>query len=96
MLGPGFATQNPYAGFGALVLAVASASLDPLAGVILAACVGVAHGIGRVVALTREVKRVEGSDYLQTVLRTMRWKRVDGGALLLLGGLAIATYIAQF
>ena len=51
VLGPGFLTRNPYAGFGALPLlaaaAVKVAGGSLVAGVCVAALIGAAHGAGR-------------------------------------------------
>ncbi len=54
-LGPGFATRNPYAGFGLLPLAVA-AMPGTGAGLAAGAAVGLAHGTARAVALIRDVR----------------------------------------
>ncbi len=81
LLGPGFATRNPYAGFGALVLVVACAG-DLRAGIVLAAAIGLAHSAGRAGALLRDLRRGTGGDYLDSVLAQMRWRRVDGLAML--------------
>ena len=55
LLGPGFATRNPYAGFGLLPLAVASMP-GTGAGLAAGAAVGLAHGTARAVALLRDVR----------------------------------------
>ncbi len=55
LLGPGFATRNPYAGFGLLPLAVA-AMPGTAAGVAAGAAVGLAHGTARAVAVIRDVR----------------------------------------
>jgi len=55
LLGPGFATRNPYAGFGLLPLAVASMP-SVGAGLAAGAVVGLAHGTARAVALIRDVR----------------------------------------
>jgi hypothetical protein len=88
VLGPGFATRNPYAGFGLLPLAVAAAGSVPAA-VALAAAVGVAHGAGRAVALLRDAGGASGADPLQLVLRSLYWRRLDGFALLIAAVLAV-------
>jgi len=59
LLGPGFATRNPYAGFGVLPLAVAAAGVGgPVAGLAAGAAVGAAHGTARAVALLRDVREL--------------------------------------
>jgi hypothetical protein len=89
ILGPGFLTRNPYAGFGMLVALVACAgSLS--AGAWLAAAVGVAHGCGRGAALLRDA-RTRLTEPFALVLRSMRWRMLDGVALLAVAGAAIMT-----
>jgi hypothetical protein len=67
ILGPGFLTRNPYAGFGLLPLAVAAmpgtlgaAGTGPLAGLraglVIAAAIGLAHGTARALALVRDLR----------------------------------------
>ena len=58
LLGPGFATRNPYAGFWLLPLAVASMPGMP-AGLAVGAAVGLAHGAARGAALLRDVKELQ-------------------------------------
>jgi len=55
LLGPGFATRNPYAGFGLLPLVVASMP-GTGAGLAVSAAVGLAHGTARAAALVRDVR----------------------------------------
>ena len=57
LLGPGFATRNPFAGFGLLPLAVASMP-GPAPAVAVGAAAGLAHGAARAVALLRDVREV--------------------------------------
>ncbi len=57
VLGPGFATRNPYAGFWLLPLAVASMP-GTGAGLAAGAAVGLAHGAARAAALLRDVHDV--------------------------------------
>jgi hypothetical protein len=88
LLGPGLATRNQYAGFGLLVLAVAAVgSLRD--SVLVAVAVGVAHAAGRAAGLLRDVRMIGTGDYMQAVVSTMRWRVVDGFALLVIGGLAV-------
>jgi len=87
MLGPGFATRNPYAGFWVLPLAVAA--VDNIGyGVLLAALIGAAHSTARAFALLRDVRNAEVNNYLQSTLRSMYWRAVDGFALLAAAGAA--------
>jgi hypothetical protein len=87
ILGPGFATRNPYAGFGLLPLLVASATgIRPA--VTLAAAIGLAHGVSRGLALLRDAGPSAGRDPIRTVLASMRWRKLDGLILLVIAGLA--------
>jgi hypothetical protein len=89
LLGPGFATRNPYAGFTALLLGVATLGSVKI-GAAVAVAVGVAHAGARALALLRDTKEIEHLDYLQSVLRSLYWRRFDGLMLLLLAGLSLA------
>ena len=91
LLGPGFATRNPYAGFWVLPLAVAAVG-DVGYGVVLAAAIGAAHSTGRAIGLLRDVKDVDANSYLQSTLRSMYWRTADGFALLAVAGVAVITY----
>jgi hypothetical protein len=95
VLGPGFATRNPYAGFGLLPLVVASAS-GVRAAVALAALIGLAHGAGRALALLRDAGPSAGADPMQTVLASVRWRFIDGIVLLVIGGVAVLACAATF
>ena len=90
LLGPGFATRNPYAGFGLLLLVVASIGNLP-AGVALAAVLGLGHSAGRAAALLRDTRRIAAADYLQAVVGSIRWRTFDGLALLAVAGAAVMT-----
>jgi len=91
LLGPGFATRNPYAGFWLLPLAVAAAGTIGY-GVLLAAAIGAAHSTGRALGLLRDVRDIEGNSYLQSALRSMYWRTADGFVLLAAAGAAAMTY----
>ena len=57
LLGPGFATRNPFAGFGLLPLVLAAMpGIGP--GVALGAIVGLAHGAARGASLVRDVREL--------------------------------------
>jgi hypothetical protein len=90
MLGPGFATRNPYAGFGLLVLVVAAA-VSLRDAVIVGASIGIAHATGRAFALLRDIRLVESADHLQAVLKSIYWRVFDGYALLVIGGVAVVS-----
>lgn len=90
LLGPGFATRNPYAGFWLLPLAIAA--VDNVGyGVLLAALIGAAHSATRASALVRDVRNAEANSYLHSTLRSMYWRTVDGFALLVAAGAAAMT-----
>jgi hypothetical protein len=91
LLGPGFATRNPYAGFWILPLAVAAVG-NLGYGVLLAALIGAAHGTGRALGLLHSVKDVDVNSYLQSTLRSMYWRMADGFALLAAAGAAAMTF----
>jgi hypothetical protein len=98
ILGPGFATRNPYAGFAVLPLGVA-ASGGIAAGVALAAAIGAVHGTGRAFALLRDAWDLRSgapADHLGLVLKSMQWRTFDGFALLLLSGVALAVCLQRF
>jgi hypothetical protein len=93
ILGPGFLTRNPYAGFGILPLLVAGAGAGTgrvVFGLVVAAIVGIAHGTGRGLALLRDVARPQ-DDPFALLLRSLRWRALDGLALLAIAGAAAVT-----
>jgi hypothetical protein len=90
LLGPGFATRNPYAGFWLLPLAVAAVA-DVGYGVLLAAAIGAAHSAGRALGLLRDVHDIDVNSFLQSALRSMYWRTADGFALLAAAGAAAIT-----
>jgi predicted membrane-bound spermidine synthase len=94
LLGPGFATRNPYAGFTALLLAIAAFGSIKI-GAAVALTVGIAHGTARALALLRDARNISQLDYLQSVLRSLYWRRFDGLMLLLLGGMSLAGFVAR-
>jgi hypothetical protein len=120
LLGPGFATRNPYAGFGLLPLAVASMP-GTGAGLAAGAAVGLAHGTARAVALLRDVRdlrpgpasaalaaagRAGGlasqppadalTTHLDVLLKTVRWRRIDGAVLLAAAATALVACAGYF
>ncbi len=94
LLGPGLATRNPYAGFTALLIGLATFGSIKI-GAALAIAVGVAHGTARGLALLRDAREIDHLDYLQSVLRSLYWRRVDGLMLLLLAGLSVAGLVVR-
>ncbi|HEY2287910.1 MAG TPA: hypothetical protein VGH88_19385 [Streptosporangiaceae bacterium] len=93
ILGPGFMTRNPYAGFGLLPIAVATAGSPRLAA-LLGAATGLAHGTSRALALLRDARpRRAALDPMRLVLTSMRWRTLDGLVLLVISGTASAVVI---
>jgi hypothetical protein len=89
ILGPGFLTRNPYAGFGLLPLAVATAGgARPAA--LLAAAIGLAHAAGRALSLLRDTspRPAAAPDPMALVLTSLRWRTCDGFALLVIAAAA--------
>jgi hypothetical protein len=109
ILGPGFLTRNPYAGFAMLLLAVA-AMPGLTAGLALGAAIGVAHGGARAVALLRDVRELHQAPaaaggvpaagpvvtHLDLLLKTVYWRRIDGAALLAFGVTAAVAAVRYF
>jgi hypothetical protein len=101
ILGPGFATRNPYAGFGLLPIAVAAmAASRPAAAVGLAAAIGLAHGGARAAVLLRDITRPasqpDAAGQLDLLLRTVYWRRLDGAMLLAVAVTATAASVSHF
>jgi len=103
LLGPGFATRNPYAGFGLLPIAVAAlTAFQPGAGVAPAGVIGLTHGGARAVALLRDLASgqqaaaADAAGQLDLLLRTVYWRRLDGAVLLALAVTATAASVTQF
>lgn len=95
ILGPGFLTRNPYAGFGLLPIVVAAAG-SIRGAVAVAAAIGLAHGTGRALALLRDARPGAGADPMRLVLISMYWRRTDGFWLLVIAGAAAAACAHQF
>jgi hypothetical protein len=107
ILGPGFLTRNPYAGFGLLPLALA-AMRGAGAGLVLGAAIGAAHGTARALALLRDVRELRGpgepaaagsapGTHLDLLLKIAYWRRLDGAALLAVAAtaaIAAARYLS--
>ena len=110
ILGPGFLTRNPYAGFGFLPIALASMR-GTGAGIVLGALIGLGHGGARAMALLRDVRpspivpiaapagvgsAVAVPTHLDVVLKTMYWRRIDGVALLAAAAAAFAACLSYY
>jgi hypothetical protein len=89
ILGPGFLTRNAYASFGMLVLLAATGGSLPAA-IRVAALIGAAHAGGRAVALLRD-SASRADEPFALLLRSLRWRMLDGLALLAVAGAAIVT-----
>lgn len=92
LLGPGFATRNPYAGFGLLPVVVAAAG-SLRSGIVLAALLGLLHGLFRALALLRDTRNIASFDYMNSIKKSMYWRTADGMALLGASGLALSALI---
>jgi hypothetical protein len=104
ILGPGFLTRNPYAGFGMLVLLAASVGRLPAA-IVVAAAIGAAHAGGRAVSLLRDSAAAQHEtaqhvtaqretaqrEPFALLLRMLRWRALDGIAMLVIAGAAATT-----
>jgi hypothetical protein len=89
ILGPGLMTRNPYASFGMLVVLAATVGGLP-AGVWVVALIGAAHASGRALAVLRDSARPQTEPFA-LLLRSLRWRVLDGLALLAVAGAAIVT-----
>lgn len=106
LLGPGFLTRNPYAGFCLLPLAVAAMGvIGGGAGVLLAAAIGLAHATARAVALLRDVTQVRAQSqlasataagHLELLLKNIYWRRLDGALLMATAATAAVLAVSYF
>jgi hypothetical protein len=87
ILGPGFLTRNPYAGFGILPVLVATSASIP-AGILVGGLVGAAHAAGRGAALMRDSASPQDQPFA-LLLRSLRWRVLDGFGLLMVAGAAM-------
>ena len=87
ILGPGLLTPNPYASFGMLVVLAATVGGLP-AGIWVAALIGAAHASGRAIAVLRDSASPQAEPFA-LLLRSLRWRVLDGLALLAVAGAAI-------
>jgi hypothetical protein len=92
VLGPGFFTRNAYAGFALLPMIIASVR-GVAVGIALGGAIGLAHATGRASALVRDARLAATADYLETTLKKMRWRVIDGLVLLLIAGVGISAAI---
>jgi hypothetical protein len=91
ILGPGFLTRNPYAGFGMLV-ALAAVAGSPWLGLIVAGTIGACHGTGRALAMQRDARQASGLEYLSSVAKSLYWRHCDGLALAAIAAAMLAGY----
>lgn len=89
ILGPGLLTRNPYASFGMLVVLAATVGGLPAA-VWVAALIGAAHASGRAFAVLRDSASPQDEPFA-LLLRSLRWRVLDGLALLAVAGAALVT-----
>jgi hypothetical protein len=91
ILGPGFLTRNPYAGFGMLV-ALTTLAGSAWLGLIVAAVTGACHGTGRALAMLRDARQASGAQYLSSVAKSLYWRHCDGLALTAIAAAMLAGY----
>jgi hypothetical protein len=91
ILGPGFLTRNPYAGFGMLV-ALAALAGSAWLGLMVAAAIGACHGAGRALAMLRDARRASGLEYLNAVAKSLYWRHCDGFALVVIAATMLSGY----
>lgn len=108
LLGPGFLTRNPYAGFGALPLLLLAAAQGPGGTVVLAAALGLAHGTARAMALLRDARELRpvpaglpatagpAPTHLDLLLKIVYWRRLDGAVLLAAAAAAAVAGAARY
>jgi hypothetical protein len=112
ILGPGFLTRNPYAGFGLLPAVVVVAGMaGTRAAVALGALVGLAHGGARAIALLCDLGalRVEvvagagaragaggAAAQLDLLLKAVYARRVDGAVLIAIAAIAAVLMVSYF
>jgi hypothetical protein len=86
-LGPGLFTHNYYAGMWLVPMMVALSS-DPRQGALVGALVGLTHGLARAFGILRLMPKLEEWERpVPIVLARMRWRTVDGIALMLTAGM---------
>jgi hypothetical protein len=88
-LGPGLFTHNYYAGIW-LVPIVVAMSGGVRQGALVGVLVGLTHGLARAIGILRLMPRLEEWERpAPIVLARMRWKAIDGVALLLTAGILL-------
>ncbi len=91
LLGPGLVTRNPYAGMWLLPLLIAL-NHNPLTAMAIGMAVGVVHGGARALGVLNNRRHMETNcSHLLILGAQMRWRFIDGLALLLAAG-ALAAY----
>lgn len=88
ILGPGFVTRNPYAGFW-LALILLPAFVEPLTCAAVGAAIGGAHGLTRAVGILRNMRCSSSTSHLAVMSQGIRWRYLDGLYLVLVLGLLL-------
>jgi hypothetical protein len=86
ILGPGVVTRNPYAGMWLVPLALALVG-DVRAGLACGLVAGAAHGAARAYGLRSNIRSDRGRTDFALVADQLRWRLVDGLALLFAAGI---------
>jgi hypothetical protein len=108
VLGPGFATINPYAGF--WLLPLVAASVDNITtGIAVAAALGGIHAMGRTLALMRDIRREEATEqnedpdfgevilnYKVAMVRMGQFRALDGYLMIAMSGVALIALTGRF
>ena len=91
LLGSGLFTRNPYAGMWLVPLALALVG-NPRAGALVGLVAGGAHGIARALGVRSNIRVRRGRADIALVVDQLRWKLVDGLALLVAAGILVAAW----
>lgn len=84
-LGPGIITRNPYAGMWMLPLLLALAP-NRITAVELGIAIGFTHGCSRSIGVLKSRNRLDETCSPIIVIKQMRWKFLDGCAMILTAG----------
>ncbi len=92
MLGPGVITVNPYASIWVIVIVLLVAGSGGFA-IWIGAGIGLAHGAGRAIGIMHQSANC--SDPFPVMASQIRWKQLDGIALLIAFGTLSSSLLAE-